>query len=296
MDGCFAMGSVVAMGIEMLRSPSLCRHALFGVVTITGEGVDDYLQGQLTQDVTRLIPDKLLYAALLTPQGRAVAELWLAADGARRLLIVPSGVLEAVCTRLRRFSLGYALDIAVDDELRLWSLQGVGSGRLVQGVDHCWPMAEASGEGFWLLAAEQPDLHATLVDEAVIEAARIVYGTPRFAVDWCDLPLNANLHERGAISFDKGCYVGQEVTSRMRWRGGVRKCVLHFSLHQLPSALPIDICTSVPVGRLTSAASDGRGAVYGIGQVAIEPVLNGAEFTLADGGSLTALGCPRVDA
>ncbi|MDX8414196.1 MAG: hypothetical protein R8J85_08935 [Mariprofundales bacterium] len=277
------------MGI--LPSPHLCQRASFSVIVMEGDGVDDYLQGQITQDIALLTPDRLLYSALLTPQGKAVCDLWLVADGRRRLLIVPSGACDAACARLRRFSLGYTLTIEADPSLLVWSLQGEGSCQLAQQSSRCWPMAEASGDGCWLIADQTPDVDAILVGETVIETARIVHGTPRFGVDWCDFPLNANLVERGGVSFDKGCFVGQEVVSRMHWRGGIRKTVAHFRLQRLPASLPVDICTSAPIGQLTSAASDSCGGCYGIGQLAIASLTNGDLLTLADGSTIEPVEC-----
>ncbi len=276
-------------GIELKNLPLLCHRSAYGVIAITGERVDDYLQGQITQDLRRLTSDRLLYAALLTPQGKAVCDLWLAADGARRLLIVPACALEAACARLRRFSLGYTLTIAADPELTLWSLQGAGSRRMAQALPLAWPLEESDDDGCWLLAKAQPAIDATVVDEAVIEAARIAYGTPRFGIDWCDFPLNANLIERDGISFDKGCFVGQEVASRMRWRGGIRKTLCHCRLAHLPDRLPANICTTAPVGKLTSAALDGDGTPYGIGQLPIETVKANSRLTLEDGSAVTLL-------
>jgi len=275
--------------MEMLASPHLCQRTQFAVIVIEGARVDDYLQGQITQDIARLTSDHLLYSALLTPQGKAVCDLWLAADGDRRLLIAPTAACDAACARLRRFSLGYTLTIEVDASLLVWSLQGEGSGQLAQHTAHCWPMAEASSDGCWLIADRTPEIDATLVAETVIETARIVHGTPRFGVDWCDFPLNANLVERGGVSFDKGCFVGQEVTSRMQWRGGIRKTLAHFRLQQMPASLPMDIRTSAPIGQLTSAACDNSGACYGIGQLAIASLTNGDPLTLADGSTIEPL-------
>jgi len=277
--------------------PLLCQRSQFSVITIAGTRVDDYLQGQITQDVTGLSCDRLRYSALLTPQGKAVCDLWLAADGERRIVIVPSSSLEAACARLRRFSLGFILTIKPDSALKVWSLQGEGSNQLAHHQPLSWPLAESHDDGRWLLAEARPDIEATLVDEATIEAARIVYGTPRFGVDWSGFPLNANLIERGGISFDKGCFVGQEVASRMRWRGGIRKALCHFKLQQLPAVLPTPICiaiptgtpTSTPIGTLTSAAMGNDGSCYGIGQLPLETITNADRLRLDDGSMIEIL-------
>ncbi|MDX8408593.1 MAG: hypothetical protein R8J84_00915 [Mariprofundales bacterium] len=267
--------------------PQLCQRTAFAIITIDGERVDDYLQGQISQEMARLTPQALLYGALLTPQGKAVCDLWIAADGAARRLIVPSCAVETALARLRQFSIGFTLSMTIDPQWQLWSLQGAGSGALAQPLPLAFTMAEAAADGAWILAPAQPAIDAPVVDETVIEAGRICYGSPYFGIDWQEHPLNANLMERGGISFDKGCFVGQEVASRMRWRNGIRKRLFHLQLKQMPADLPMDICTSVAVGRLTSAAMDKAGNCFGIGQIAIDSAES--PLTLGDGTPITIL-------
>ncbi len=250
---------------------------------MAGARVGDYLQGQITQDVACLPECGLLYAALLTPQGKAVCDLWLARDGEACLLIVPTLALEAALARLRQFSIGFVLSIEARDDLALWSLQGKGSRALAEGMTMAWPCAEADDDGVWIVAERQPDLGVPLVAEEKMEAARIVHGTPRFGIDWEGFPLNAGLIERDGVSFDKGCFVGQEVTSRMRWRGGIRKRICHLALARLPETLPAEVRTTVPVGRVTSAAIDGDGRVFGIAQLPVDLLESGVTLRLADG-------------
>ncbi|RMH51940.1 MAG: folate-binding protein [Zetaproteobacteria bacterium] len=268
-----------------LDRPLLALRSAWAVVELRGPRAADYLQGQITQDVARAAADRLTLAALLTPQGKAVCDLWFAPEGDEGwLLIVPACAREEACARLRRFSLGYTLTIAPSAR-RLWSLQGPGSRALARGLDHAWPQAEAADEGVWIVAVEQPELAGVeRVDEEIIERGRILRGIPRFGVDWSGYPLNAGLIERGGVSFDKGCYVGQEVTSRMRWRGAIRKRICRLALDGPAPALPAPLCSGqAEVGRMTSAADDGAGGAIGIAQLPIELLDRGARLTLADG-------------
>jgi len=97
---------------------------------------------------------------------------------------------------------------------------------------------------------------------------------PVYGIDWNKkiFPLNANLIEFDGVSFDKGCYVGQEVTSRMQWRGGIKKRLYRVQLESLPSALPCPLSTTVEIGMVTSAAMNSDGEVYGIAHLPIELV------------------------
>ncbi|MDQ6951464.1 MAG: hypothetical protein Q9M26_07345 [Mariprofundales bacterium] len=272
--------------------PQLCRRTAFSIIEMHGDRVDDYLQGQITQDIALLTPDALCYAALLTPQGKTVSDLWIAINGETRLIIVPQATLEATCTRLQRFSIGFTLSITPAPQWQLWSLQGAGSNALARGMASdttlAFSIAEASDDGVWILCKDTPMLDAKIIEESTMEAARICYGTPRFGIDWSNFPLNANLGAHNGISFDKGCYVGQEVTSRMHWRGGVRKQLCHWQLEAMPNTLPAAITTTVAVGQLTSAAQDAQQRNFGIGQIAMDA--KDGPLTLNHANALSLLG------
>ena len=121
-------------------------------------------------------------------------------------------------------------------------------------------------------------------------------GVPSFGVDWDEKihPLNANLIERNGVSFDKGCYVGQEVTSRMHWRGGIKKKLYRVSLMREGFdgegvVLPIPILTTVKVGELTSVA-DSKDGLFGIALLPISVVDAATPLKLEDGTEVKVLG------
>jgi len=123
------------------------------------------------------------------------------------------------------------------------------------------------------------------VDASVLEAVRILRGRPRFGTDWDErvYPLNAGLGERHGVSFEKGCYVGQEVTSRMHWRKGVKWGLYRVRPDKAPPSLPCSIHTTAPVGRLTSLVQLADGTCRGIAHLRIEAVASGADLQLEDG-------------
>jgi len=271
----------------------------YAVLKASGPKVRDYLQGQLTQDISRLTQVRGIYAAVLTPQGKAVSDLYLFCGHNDELIIIaPKTHAEALIGRLRQFSVGYELRCGIVDTLHLLSIQGTGaaafleaSGLPVPGVARlsfaavdsreCFVlrMAEAADDGFWVVA-DNPDelLQDHKVDESVILAARIIKGIPMFGTDWDNAvhPLNANLVEMDGVSFDKGCYVGQEITSRMQWRRGIKKRLYRVSLEAVPEVIPSPIATTVPIGALTSAATDAEGGCFGIAHLPIETAESGA--------------------
>jgi len=124
-----------------------------------------------------------------------------------------------------------------------------------------------------------------VLDAEEVEALRIIRGIPRFGTDWNEkiYPMNANMIEFDSVSFDKGCYVGQEVTSRMHWRGGVKKRFYRVKLGATPDVLPCPISTTASIGVLTSAATDAHGVCSGIAHLPIEVAGSDATLSLEHG-------------
>lgn len=151
-------------------------------------------------------------------------------------------------------------------------------------------MPESASDGVWLVG-EQLDIPCSAT-EAELDRGRILQGHPLFGVDWDESmhPLNANLIERDGVSFEKGCYVGQEVTSRMHWKGGIKKKIYRVRLEGEVSALPCAVLTSVKIGEITSMVVTDDGQQLGIATLPIEVVVSGAELSLPDGGKVTVLG------
>jgi len=286
-------------------------HPAIAIMKLSGEGVRDYLQGQLTQDVRRLSPQLGIHAALLTPQGKAAGELELI-EGNRGdlIMLVPAVAAEAMVARLRNFALGYKLRIGIVGALGVLSLQGEGCNEALAALGLPAPAAtrlsvagssaeelfvlrlpEAATDGVWIVAdcAHLADLNAQLdgVDELLLEQARIRHGHPRFGAEWdgSEFPLNCNLLEFDGVSFDKGCYVGQEVTARMRWRGGIRKRLYRVGSAAALSAPQPLLLDGRNIGELRAA--DG---MFGIAQLTIAEVGQGGEICTADGVALALLG------
>lgn len=213
-----------------------------------------YLHGLLTNDVQALAPGTGCYAAWLTPQGRMVTDLYVFESGDMILLDVPAELASATLQRLDQFL--FSEDVQLTDlssALTPVCLHGPSAASILERV-----LGGAAGLGGWVehqharlqfadapvrLArisqlgvpgfcvyvdpAAEADLRAALVTAGAIpagpeaiEAARIEAGYPVFGVDMTEdtIPLEAGIEDR-AISFTKGCYVGQEVIIRVLHRG-----------------------------------------------------------------------------
>ena len=279
----------------------------YAIIKMSGATRIDYLQGQVTQDMKRLTADHGIYGAILTPQGKTISDMHIISGHDHELIIIArKAYAEALVGRLRQFALGHELRIGMVDSLKLLSIQGKRCDDFLElhnlpipGTVHLSSaaapgqelftirMAEAADNGIWIITDDAESI-GELVDASSIQAARIIKGRPTFGIDWDEkvFPLNANLIEFDGVSFDKGCYVGQEITSRMQWRGGIKKRLYRVELESFPAELPSPISTTVEIGSVTSAALDAEGVVYGIAHLPIELVENGSPLIDANGDSI----------
>ncbi len=220
-----------------------------GKLGLTGSGVKTFLHGQVTQDINSLTPGHGVYAALLTNKGKMLGDLRVLDTGDELLLDTERSALQELFNTVRRFSIGYDVEVHKRTlQTGLLSLIGPHSATILSGVagadtelperedDH---LAAQIGHtrvriirtdlGFDLMM-DADDLDAARsalmsagavpVSEDAAECVRIESGRPRYGVDLDEtvIPQEAGLNER-AVSFTKGCYVGQETVARLFYRG-----------------------------------------------------------------------------
>ena len=256
-----------------------------GRVRLSGSDRLSYLQGLLTNDVGALRAGEGCYAALLTPQGRMMSDMRVHETGDSVILDVPASAAAAVAAHLSNFI--FSEDAQVEEvttalaqltvigplapEVVGARLPSFGNGRVdVSGIQVVAAENDELGVPAVDLFVESGSKAAVLtalaaagvapVDEVLFETLRIEAGTPRFGVDMDEstIPLEAGIEER-AISFSKGCYVGQEVIIRVMHRGGGRVARRLVGLALAPGAgVPAHGAPLVSgdrqVGAVTSAA------------------------------------------
>jgi len=265
-------------GYRALRTDGgVVRRTDRAVLAITGADRSTWLQGLVTNDVAALAPGEARYAAYLTPQGRMITDMVVVARADRLLLNVPASLASALRDRLD--GLIFAEDAQVLDQseaLDVWTAIAPGdpSGGALDDV---------------IVDAGEPHGFAyPEIDFDTFEVVRIERGIPRFLVDMTDetIPLEAGIEDR-AISFTKGCYVGQEVIVRVTHRGGgrVAKKLVRWKADPSAAVVPLPgarIFSDVrDVGRVTSAAySPAKETVVGLGYVHRDFLTPGTEVTV----------------
>ncbi len=179
------------------------------VVALTGPEARSFLQGLVTNDVTTLAPGKPVYAALLSAQGKILFDFLLHDAGDALLIDCVAGARPALIKRLSLYKLRAKLEIVPRDDLAV-VLEGPSDPRHAALPPR----------------ALQP-VSGTPADTAY-HAARLALGIPEGADFGSEriFALDAGLDELHGVAFDKGCYVGQELTARMKHRGTDRKRLL----------------------------------------------------------------------
>ena len=222
-----------------------------GKLALTGAGAVEFLNGQVTNELSTLTPGEGCYAAFLTHKGKMLGDLRILAvrsqqqDGTIELLLdTERSTLQALFDMIRRFKIGYEVELHKRTvERGLLSLIGPSAQEItgasgLGAVEHSNAPVQLDGVsaqavrtdvGVDLLcdAADTATLSAALqalgaapVSEEAAECVRIERGRPRYGVDLDDsvIPQEAGLNER-AVNFTKGCYVGQETVARLFYKG-----------------------------------------------------------------------------
>jgi folate-binding protein YgfZ len=225
-------------------SCGLLNRSEQGKLALSGSDAKAFLQGQVTNDVEGLNAGEGCYAAFLTPKGKMLGDVRILDAGGELLLDTERVSLQSLFNMIRRFSIGYDVQLYKRTlERGLVSLLGPQSDR-VAGVDQLAPVEHAhqvetiggvdvrairTDVGLDLLcesAATEAlidaltERGALTVSEDAADCVRVERGRPRYGADLDDsvIPQEAGLNER-AVSFTKGCYVGQETVARLHYRG-----------------------------------------------------------------------------
>src|SRR6202790_579196 len=204
-----------------------------GVVKVSGSDARDFLNGLVTTDMTLLRPGFGRFGALLTPQGKIIVDFLISeapsGHGGGFLIDCPRALARGLADKLGFYRL--RAKVTVENLSGSLGVLAAWDGDPAVKPDLAFADPRNSALGWRILVPEElaqkvADLiGADLVDSAAYEAHRIASGVPRGGLDFMygdGFPHETNMDRLHGVDFDKGCYVGQEVVSRMQHRGSAR--------------------------------------------------------------------------
>ncbi|MCH8030153.1 MAG: aminomethyl transferase family protein [Candidatus Dadabacteria bacterium] len=293
-----------------------------GKLRISGRDRVKFLQGMLSNDVENLEVWRCVYCTMLTVKGRMITDMKVLKEADSFLIDLEPGMNAKIKELLEKYRLSYKADIDdVTQELALISINGPGSGRIVEKAfgeqagelvengfvetrldDITVTVARTSRTGelgfdLYVPAGNAPEVWESVfgigkerglapVGLEAIEVLRVEAGIPLYGVDMTEntIPIEAGLDR--AISYEKGCYVGQEVVARIHYRGHVNWHLVGFEVDGdgLPPAGTKLVHGEKEIGRITSAAySPALEGVIALGYIRRELREPGTVVRLSEG-------------
>ena len=250
-----------------------------GVVKVVGEDARKFLNGLLTSDLDKVTPEHPVFAALLTPQGKIMVDMIVAenraVDGGGFFLDVPRALAPTLVQRLTFYKLrAKVLAEDLSEVLGVMAVWGA-TGCSEYGLCYADPRIAALGNRCMLpphlLSEAAADLGASLVEASEYDAHRIALGIPRGGLDFHygdAFPHEADMDQLHGVDFHKGCYVGQEVVSRVEHRGTARKRVVPVVYQDFAPEAGVAVKVGdVEVGSMGSSARGHGLAMLHLGRV-----------------------------
>lgn len=242
------------------------------VVWAAGEDAVDFLDGQLSQDLVAMAPGEVARSLLLEPRGKLVAVMWVLRDEGRIGMAVDAGVAAEVVTRLEEFRFRVDVELSVDGRAshELWGRESAATAHAA-GLDLGSGWTDEDGRLVALLRGRAIDRVLVLGDPAplydsgvtpigqlALSTVRIEAGEPVMGIDLDSsiIPQESGLVPE-AVSFTKGCFVGQELVARIDSRGRVNRRL---------AGLLLDTNVVPPVGAEIVAEGEVRGEVTRVGE------------------------------
>jgi len=239
-----------------------------GVVKVSGIDARDFLNGLVTTDVTLLRPGLGRFGALLTPQGKITADFLIteapSGHGGGFLIDSPRALAQALTDKLGFYKL--RAKVAVENLSDSLGVLAAWDGEPAIKPDLAYADPRHAGLGWRILVPEElaqkaADLiGAEMVDSSAYDSNRIAAGIPRGGLDFTygdAFPHETNMDRLHGVDFDKGCYVGQEVVSRMQHRGTARTRTVRVMVDgPAPEPGAVLLAGDKPVGTMGSTSGD----------------------------------------
>jgi tRNA-modifying protein YgfZ len=255
---------------------------------VTGKDRQSWLNGLVTCELAGKKPGDGVYGLAVGKTGKIAAEIVALLADDHLVLALPSDRVESLREHLERHLIMEDAELAAAEGRALFAVHGPRAAALVtfaraRGADAA--MVDFTGRGDAALILAPADSDASFADALLAsagvgaaiatpegwEALRIEWGVPRFGVDFDDqtLPQEASL-ERLAVSFTKGCYLGQETVFMLEKRGHAKKRLMRLALDTADLSPGVEIVLpegGAPIGTLTSVTKTSSGGAIGLGYV-----------------------------
>jgi len=254
------------------------------VIRVSGDDAQSWLNGQLTADVRNIAAGAAVYALATSIKGRVLTDAWAVRGAEGLAMVLPATCKEAALASFEKYIIMEDVEFASDDTLTVVTVQGPRAPAVVDGLVAglarfpCGRLYPRPGLDVWVPTAELEavltqltraarEQGGGLLDTGGWSYAHVALGVPRAGVDFGSdtYPQEAGLKVR-AVSFSKGCYLGQEVVYMLENRGQLSRKLVQ--LTQLPADAaagdPLFDAEGKRVGELTSVAqADGPGIALG---------------------------------
>jgi tRNA-modifying protein YgfZ len=256
----------------LTRGAVLVRHDDRAAIVATGKDRTTWLNGLVSCDLAKVAPGAAAYGLMMEKKGKIQADLLIAVAPDALVLGVPRADRDALAAALDHYLIMEDVELATA-ELRFYTAHGPRASELVGAARHGGQLQLLGLDGALLVTEDDAvesaarDAGALALDERTWAALAIEAGLGRFGVevDATLYPQEASL-EKLAVSFDKGCYLGQEVVYMLENRGHAKRRLVPLAIDA--DAAPevgasVDNAAGEPVGEIRSAAMGPRGGARG---------------------------------
>lgn len=200
-----------------------------GIISVSGDDAVSFLQGIITNDVTHLTDDKAMYACFLTPQGKYLADFFMYEQQGNILLDVDKEILQNLLKRMTMFRL--RSKVVLEDVSDRYTVHAVWDTHVSPDIPnvHVYADPRASAMGYRILGTRETVLDMERGDYRLWQMMHGVPNHDDFERERTAM-LEANMDYLNALSWTKGCYMGQELTARTHYRGLIKKRFLPIML------------------------------------------------------------------
>ena len=241
-----------------------------GVIRIVGDDARRFLNGIVTNDIEKLAPGEARYAARLTPQGKIIVDFLVAEagseDGGGFFIDAPRALTPALVQKLGFYKL--RAKVTIEDLSDPLGVMAVWDGGRETEYGLCFADPRLPALGLRVILPPQvageaaADLGATLSEPAAYEAHRIALGVPRGGEDFVyggTFPHEADLDQLHGVDFHKGCYIGQEVVSRVEHRATARSRIVPVAFDGAAPMQGLQVVAGDREIGMMGSAANGRG-------------------------------------